>query len=567
MTVEATAALRSEGLLDLLDVELARSLAGMAPDEPSEVALAIALASRHVRRGHTCLPLDPATIRTGAPPEQTWPELPKATDWVDMLSASALTRDGPLVVDARARLYLRRYFEFERDIAEELAARAEWSNEGRLQVADEALERLMGSPKGPRHAAGARLLRHRVSVLCGGPGTGKTTTVAAIAALFAELHIAERSEPPKIMLLAPTGKAAARLGEAVSRAKAKLTTTTAVLQAIPADATTLQRALGLRRHGFSFRRGRAEPLDADLLVVDEASMVDLGLMRQLLISTHRKAHLLIVGDPDQLTSVEAGSVLKDLVRADAETWWSDRVTHLTTTYRYAASESLGRLVSVIREGNVEAVFARLSDDDQRVLMRDLTALHAELDEATARWKTILSAPTADAHFAARGRFVVLSPFRRGPFGTRALGRSLERRLGDAAPPVRPVIVEANDHDLGVYNGDLGMSFERDGVSFVAFPQDDGTFAEVASVRLPEYTPAFALSVHKAQGSEFDDVLIVLPDADNPLLTRELLYTAVSRARRGVRVVGPASVVAAAVERRARRFSGLVDRIAEREPRI
>ncbi|MEM8609816.1 MAG: exodeoxyribonuclease V subunit alpha [Myxococcota bacterium] len=554
------------GVFDLLDLELARALSRLAPDAREEVALAIALTSRHVRRGHTCLPLEPAVLQAGVASEEAWPELPNASAWVDALRRSALTQDGPLVIDEGARLYLRRYFEFERDIATELCARAIPLEAVGPSVPTAALDRLVGRAETPRRAAAKRLLEHRISVLCGGPGTGKTTTVAAVAALFAEKHLAATQRQAKILLLAPTGKAAARLGSAVSGAKAKLDASDEVRAALPSEAITVQRALGLRRHGLSFRHGPRNPLDADLIVVDEASMVDLAQMRQLLVSIRKDAHVLLVGDPDQLTSVEAGSVLKDLVRADAETWWTGRVTHLTTTYRYAASETLGQLVSLIREGDADAALSLLDRGDDRVALQDPSSFEAALDEAGTRWEAILRAEGPRAHFTAREGFVVLSPFRRGPYGTVSLGHALERRLENAPTQVRPVIIEANDHDLGVYNGDLGMAFARGGTPFVTVPRDDGEFAEIARVRLPSHTQAFALSVHKAQGSEFDEVLVVLPDADNPLLTRELLYTALSRARRGARVVGPSSVLASAIERPARRFSGLVARIAELNPR-
>ncbi|MEM7435686.1 MAG: exodeoxyribonuclease V subunit alpha, partial [Myxococcota bacterium] len=408
-------------------------------------------------------------------------------------------------------------------------------------------------------------LEHRVSVLCGGPGTGKTTTVAAIAAFLVESHRRGGRFDPKVLLLAPTGKAAGRLGGAVVRAKAMLDADEKVLACIPDEATTLHRALGMRRQGLSFRRGPDLPLDADLVIVDEASMVDLSLMRQLLISIGPNATLLIVGDPDQLSSVEAGSVLRDLVRADAETWWKGHVTTLTTTYRYDRAAALGRLVGAVRSGDIASVHALLEVHPTDVALGDVNELDTELDDAARRWAHILEPRDPDKHFARRGGFVVLSPFRRGPFGTVALGHQIAEKLPRERSATRPIILDENRHELGLYNGDLGVTFDRDGSTWAAVERAPGVITELAAVRLPRYAAGFALSVHKAQGSEFDDVLVVLPEQPNPLLTRELLYTAVSRARSGVRLVGTREIIAHTLSQRARRFSGLVDRIAELAP--
>jgi exodeoxyribonuclease V alpha subunit len=319
----------------------------------------------------------------------------------------------------------------------------------------------------------------------------------------------------------------------------------------------------MQREGMHFRRSADLPLEAEVIVVDEASMIDLVLMRQLLEATPRDATLLIVGDPDQLTSVEAGSVLRDLVTASAQTGWRDRVTHLTTTYRYDEEQPLGQLVAAIRNGEgslVEALLAREDADD--VVWASAEGLRAELDRAATHWSEVLATGNAREHFELRGRYVVLSPFRRGPIGTRQLGSAIRDRLasptGDALS-VTPIIIEENSHELRVYNGDFAMLVDGQPPTATVQSDTDG-FREIAEARLPRFSDAFALSVHKAQGSEFDEVLLVLPEEDAPLLTRELLYTAVSRARKRVRVVGPKQVVAAALERRAQRYSGLVDAI-------
>lgn len=559
---------QARGLLELLDVELARILGRITEDRSAEVELAIALTSRNVRRGHACFPI-------GISAAEIWPAEPTATDvlpdpthWQEALRGSRLTQGGPLVLDSAGRLYLRRYWQLERDIARELAARSDVPP----LIADDAdwlgatLDQLFpGEPTSPARLAAENALRHRVSLLCGGPGTGKTTTVAAILALIIQGRLRDSGEAPKVMLLAPTGKSAARLGEAVRRAKDRINAPGSVLLHLPEGATTVHRALGMQRNGSGFWRNADLPLEADVIVVDEASMIDLGLMRQLLDATPRDATLLLVGDPDQLSSVEAGSVLRDLVTASGETWWRGRVTQLTKTYRYEENQPLGQLVAAIRNADRGAVESLLRNQDADDLAWiPAKGLSSELDRAASHWSRALSSVDPAEHFEFRARYVMLSPFRRGAIGTERLGASIRERLTvprPGEPQVTPIIIEENSPELHVYNGDLAMLV--DGEPPMATVQGEGEgFTTIAKSRLPRCSDAFALSVHKAQGSEFDEVLVVLPEVDAPLLTRELLYTAVSRARKRIRIVGPIDVITATLDRRARRHSGLVDAIGE-----
>ena len=562
--------LHSLGLLETLDLELSGSLCRMGDVEDPLVRLGAALVSRNVRRGHTCF-----TLGTNA--EQLWPqssklpgELPDTSAWRVSLEKTALTQSGPLVLDARGRLYLRRYWALEQDIATNLIDR---ERRAHSVVVDEAwltaaLSRLFPEGESAQRRAAENALTHRVSLLCGGPGTGKTTTVASIVAMLVERDWRAKGARPRVMLLAPTGKAAARLGEAVAGAKERIAASEEVLESIPTEASTVHRALGMQAEGMRFRRSAELPLEADIIVLDEASMIDLALMRQLLDATPPDATLLIVGDPDQLTSVEAGSVLRDLVDASERTWWKDRVTHLTRTWRYDEGQPLGQLVRAIREGDAASVTALLAAPSDGLVWQPPDALSGELDRASAHWEQTTHTTEPGKHFELRGRYVILTPFRRGPIGTRALGTEMEERLrmSGEEPPVVPIIIEQNSHELKVFNGDFAMLL-RDGDVVDAFVKsDDATDPrKLAEARLPRYSKAFALSVHKSQGSEFDEVLCVFPEEDAPLLTRELLYTAVSRARERVRIVGPEEVILAAMQRRARRDSGLVDAIGDCAP--
>ncbi len=561
--------LRERGLVELLDVELTRALARAARAQlDPDVELAVALASRNVRNGHACLPIE---IEASA----LWPgecfatnPLPAPEAWAASLRASPLTRDGPLVLD-RTRLYLRRYWELERGIARQLALRAApMVDEIQMTPARrERLDRLFsGGASSLQAEAAQRALRQRVSLLCGGPGTGKTTTVARIVALLIEEARSRGEASPRVLLLAPTGKAAARLGEAVQRAKSRIDAESDVLDAIPTEASTVQRALGMRTEGLRFSRNAERPLEADVVIVDEGSMIDLTLMFHLLEATPVDARLLIVGDPDQLTSVEAGSVLQDLVTASRETWWQDRLTVLTKTHRYDPAQPLGRLVGCIQRNDVEGVESALGESaDNQLVWRPPEQLASELDRAAIRWSEIVQTRDPVAHFEARNGYVVLSPFRKGPTGTRRLGTLLEERLSATGRLLtRPILIEENSSELRVYNGDFAFTEDTD-PPMAVLSEESGVHRRVAQARLPRFSDAFALSVHKAQGSEFEEVLIVLPEDDAPLLTRELLYTAVSRAKERVRIVGSKEVFVAAMQRRARRDSGLVDAIGTQAP--
>lgn len=565
------AELRTRGLLELLDIELARALCRIAKTDDEETALAIALTSRSIRQGHSCFPMRLSD-------DQIWPAeralsgaLPERTSWIHTLAASPLCERGPLVLDPDGRLYLRRYWELEQKIASTLAARSEV-----LRLAlppedarDERLGRLFpDGPTSPEARAARTALEHRISLLCGGPGTGKTTTVAAILSVLVEEAYAGGEPAPSILLLAPTGKAAARLGAAVRRAKSRIDVPAQVLDAIPTEASTVQRALGMRSSGMRFSRNAERPLEADVVVIDEASMIDLALMHQLLEATRPDARLIVVGDPNQLTSVEAGSVLKDLVTASSETWWKDRMTTLTKTYRYDANRPLGMLIEAVRAGDRQRVEGLLEGSGQEdISWSPSEDLANELDRSATRWTSIVETTDAEEHFRKREGYVVLTPFRKGPTGTRRLGAAIQERLavrGSGSALAHPILIEENSNELRVYNGDFAMI--REGEIRTGYIQgEQGQARAIAEARLPRYSDAYALSVHKAQGSEFDEVLLILPEEDAPLLTRELLYTALSRARQRVRIVGSKEVLLSALARRAERYSGLIPALGHAAP--
>jgi exodeoxyribonuclease V alpha subunit len=421
-------------------------------------------------------------------------------------------------------------------------------------------------------------LSRSLTVLTGGPGTGKTTTVARLLALLAEQVELDGGCAAKrtlrIALAAPTGKAAARLLEAVQEEVRALD---------PADrdrlpeltATTLHRLLGSRPDTSSrFRHNRDNRLPHDVIVVDETSMVSLTMMARLLEAVRPDSRLLLVGDPNQLASVEAGAVLADLVEglAAAHPGADTPIATLVTPHRFG--DAIGALAEAIRIGDAEKALGVLaaggdhiewidSDQPTGVLRKVLVPQALALREAAALGDDSEALRTLDRHR-------LLCAHRRGPYGVAYWNRQTERWLAERtdmplwAPwyPGRPVLVTANDYGLGLYNGDTGVAVLHDGVLRAVMSGATGP-VELATSRLADIDTMHAMTIHKSQGSQATEVTVLLPPADSRLLTRELLYTAVTRAREKVRVIGTADQVRAAVGRRALRASGLARRLRDR----
>ena len=522
-------------------------------------------------------------------------KVPPLAEWLTALRASpVIGRPGdwqPLILDDDARLYLHRYWDYERRLAADLrrraAAVAEGVDDGVLRA---GLGRLFPAPGEAidwQKVAAANAVLRRLCVISGGPGTGKTTTVARILALLIE-QAGER--PPSIALAAPTGKAAARLQETLRRVKAMLDVSEPVRAAIPETATTLHRLLGAAR----FRHDRDNPLPLDVLVVDEVSMVDLAMMARLVDAMPPAARLILLGDKDQLAAVEPGAVLGDLcARGNAFTpGWAQRLAAVAGTpslptatdgapladaivllrhsHRFAASSGIGRFADAVRAGDADAALTLLGDAGPDL---EWTAsgesAPGEVDEpgasALAAYFDVVNGGKPDEAFAAYNRFRVLCAHRHGSGGVLAVNAGIERWLrnrglvrGHATHyPGQPLLVTRNDHGLRLYNGDLGIVMPAaDGGLRVMFATDAGGVRALSPARLPPHETAWALTVHKAQGSEFDEVLLRLPASASPVLCRELVYTAVTRARRRASVQGSREVVGAAVRQRHERTSGL-----------
>ena len=594
----------SEELISPIDAELATVLARRATaslrslDEIQLVGVATALVSRERGEGHSCLSLEHVAG------EYPWPEvapdiaLPDVGRCRDVLLRSGLCGDGsvptPLVLDHN-RLYLYRYYAAECRLATAIRARLkpreDDSREPRPSVV-QLFQRLFPTPSSGgtdwQAVAAAAALRNSLTVITGGPGTGKTTTVAKILAL-----LLQRDPALRIALAAPTGKAAARLTESIGVQVEGMQLDDAVRAALPREGRTLHRLLDYRPWSDRLGYGADQLLAEDVIVVDEASMVDLLMMDALFAAVRPGAAVILLGDQDQLASVEAGYVLGDICRAAAacgEThgqalgaWYTalsgcniasaadasplrDSVVRLRRNYRFENRPGIGALVDAVRDGDADRALATLDGGEYEDVARlDTTITVRELLAPIDRLiDDYLDARTPEDALERLGGFRVLCALRRGPTGVTGLNNAIERLLRDRGRITRatwydrrPVLITANDPATGLFNGDIGVTFAGDdGRTQVWFPAAEQAIRGFAPARLPAHETAWAMTVHKSQGSEFGYVVLVLPDEENRVVTRELLYTGVTRAKEKLEMVANEAVVRRAVGTQVTRVSGL-----------
>lgn len=514
---------------------LARALGGGDP----QAELAAALACQATQDGHVCADLD---CETGWGPWAGALDAAQRAGLLARLPAMATVGSAddwtPLVWDGQ-RLYLRRYWNYEQAIAADLAVRA-----APVSVPDASLEEKLTASfadAGQRQAARVALMR-RLCLISGGPGTGKTHTLARIIGLLQGI------EPDlRLALAAPTGKAAARMSDSLRAAGVS----------VAGEAQTLHRLLGMRADGSGFRRNRDRPLAADVLVVDEASMIDLSLMAHLLDALPATARLILLGDRDQLAAVEAGAVFADLC---ASPRLADCVATLSTSYRFGAESGIARLADALRAGDVGAVLARLGEGGADLGWLDggdVRNCSAAIQDGYAPYRKAVAAGAEPAElFEYFARFRVLCALRSDV-------TAINRMAGDEQAPGLPVMVVRNDPLLRLFNGDIGLLLPDpdDGQLRVCFPGEAGTYRWIPVGRLPVWEPAWAMTVHKSQGSEFERVLLVLPSGGMRGASRELVYTGVTRAKRGVDLRAGTDVLRNAIENRAERMSALCEKLA------
>ncbi len=596
------------GLLRNLDLYFAREMFRLDGSRNEPLMLPAALASRAIGDGDVCLDLAAAAgtqLKDLKLSTEYQLDIPSLDELRETLRSSRVVglpgETAPLILDAHDHLYLGRYWWFEKEVADALLARALplLPDEVDSDLLSQGLLRMFAGDHGEtdwqRVAAAVAVLR-RFSVISGGPGTGKTYTVTTILVLLLEQS---QDSGLRIALAAPTGKAAARLSESIRNAKPNIACSDDIKSQIPEQASTIHRLLGMRPGQEQPRFNKEHRLHVDLLVVDEASMIDLPLMARLLAALPEHARLILLGDKDQLASVEAGSIFADICGKDSEAHYTpefhaqlqrisgehidrgqprnafaESIALLHKSYRFSGEEGIGQLAAAVNRGDSESVVKLFQQG-----LEDISLFTPREENVAAELKSrVLNAYAecfkAEGHLEALRKFNafrILCAVRKGPAGVEQVNRTIEQLLrnrglirGDAQHyRGRLVMVTRNDYSVGLFNGDVGILWpdpDADNRLAAWFVLPDDSMKRVLPSRLPPHETAYAMTVHKSQGSEFERVLVMLPFEEVGVVSRELLYTAITRAKHQADVWGSEKILRKAVENRVRRISGLSDRL-------
>ena len=640
----------SEGLaFNPIDEHFGRFVERMAGEKDPGLFFAAALTSRAITEGHICLELSlmegqrlsnalellhNPNAHSSSPAEDSKtaredkdPLLPELEPWLTFLGkrqfdgvisrADSSPLKTPLVLDECNRLYLQRYFCYERDLAGFFRCREtpeesfySYPNDAIQKALDEYFFEETAIVDWQRVAAFAAL-RQSFLVISGGPGTGKTTTVTRILGFLQELRQktgkgGETPPPLKVLLAAPTGKAAARLTEAVKQAKEKYK---GLGKSLPETASTIHRMLGSKRGSSYFLKNRENPLDADIVVVDEASMVSLTLMAKLVDALAPQTKLILLGDMNQLAAVEPGHVLGDLCAASdvahfssefacqygdlsqgviprerrgGESLLCDCSVELELSHRFREGgliDSFSKIVNSaksVEDGKLALSLLKANEDGERAEIfchsYDETSNPPLQMEKMVKegYRGFFETRSAEAALDELEKFRILSPLKKGLWGVEKMndyveklffgGKNLGGKLADPFYDHRPIMICQNDYDLGLFNGDIGVILDTKGerVRKAWFKSAEGKLRGFSPYILPPHETCFALTVHKSQGSEFESLMLLLPNRDSPVLTKELIYTAVTRAKEEVGIFLNEKVFNEGIVRRTHSASGLFD---------
>jgi len=573
-----------------------------------ELLLASGLLSNEIFKGNVCIDFVKYSGKSSKhdfPENETELSFPNAKEWYEALNASKIVGQPgeakPLIMEKQegdCLLYLNRYWQYEdrlvQIIKEQLALGHHHST---APGSDDIINKLFSTTAGTDEttkSAALTALNSPLTVITGGPGTGKTTIVLKILALILDEHQQiNPTKPYRFKLVAPTGKAASRLKESIIDRKRELVHQKLISEGlsdlIVEDASTIHRLLGYIPGSVFFKHNLNHPLPIDCLIVDEASMVDLALMSKLLEAVPQKAKIILLGDENQLASVEAGSVLRDIcLGLRNNELYRHCVVTLTKSHRFSSEKGIGQLSQLINEGKGKDAVALLdqyqSDHDSEIETREGAIAWETVPKPTGlfskikqhyfdHYKQLIRAESIEQAFQVFNNFMMLTALRRGPYGVEQINQLIESILisqdllvkGKEWYSGKPVLIISNDYRLKLFNGDIGITFldpETNDLR-VYFKMDDG-FRRISPYRLSNYETAYAITVHKSQGSEFNQVLLLLPPGETPILTKELIYTGITRARNRVIIMGEKQVFIKGINKSIERVSGLRHKLAKKK---
>lgn len=553
---------------DASDRALSNLLRRSYAEENAFVLTAASLCLVATREGHSFLDLANPELPelVSEVLQNAWPTI---SEWgqiaADSNSIGIPGEDTPLILGGRSALYLHRYFAYESELARSVFAKARQS-----ASTSSACKGDSSVSANKQTEAMQKALENRLYLISGGPGTGKTTTV--LAYLVECIQATDSPDSLRIAVAAPTGKAAARVSSSIKDGLARFDLEKPVEKAIlEIPSQTIHRLLEAIPGKSSFRRNHNRPLECDILVVDESSMIDLPLMRKLMDAVPSHCSIVFLGDDNQLSSVDVGSVFSDLVRStnDQKSPLYGMSTHLVETYRFKANSSIYRLCQACHDGDPKVFQSILEEkqDDLRFQSIKKTTnpnLAPIIALIEANFEIRINSTNLETAYAQLSQFIILAPLNLGPYGANAINRLADERIrrqrelsSDDFYSGQPILVLENNYDLGLFNGDMGIVWpDESGQRFAWFNDSKGTFKKVRTTWLPRHSTAHCLTIHKSQGSEFEHVAGVFSPEDSEFVTRELLYTCMSRAKSKITLFGNSDALCSAVTRSVNRATRL-----------
>ncbi len=560
-----------ESIFADIDIFFAKWISGFDKQNDPFVFVAAALASRETRDGHICVRLDKYAGKRLD--DYTCPDIEKWLEILEQTYCIGSPEDFKPLILKKGKLYLHRFWQYQENIVKYIKNQeALISKKPDMESAKNALTKLFDikdRSEGSQIIAAVSAISNNFTVITGGPGTGKTTTAAKILAAVIDI---EKNKNIKIALAAPTGKAAIRLKQAMLHVKSELDFDSETLKKIPENSYTIHRLLGRRSNLSGCYHNKEKPLYFDIILIDEASMIDIALMSSLIEALLPDTKLILLGDKDQLSSVAPGSVLADICSIGKKRAFCDNIIELETSFRFDEKSGIKKLSTLVNNKKAEDALAYLKEKKGKNIgffsIYDKADLYSELKNiCTSAYKDYIRADDPAESLFLFNRSKILCAVRKGYYGVSALNGYIEEILeqeGLISTEKRwyhkkPVLITKNDYDTNLFNGDTGVVFNNEVLSsYAVFPDDNDAVQRISCKRLTFYDTAYAMTVHKSQGSEFEDIFLILPDRDYPVLTKELIYTAITRAKEKVFILGSEEVFITAVKRSTERTSGFED---------